>query len=199
MKGALCSFDPDTQVVMADGTSKAIKDVRVGDKLEAGDPTKGLDQGGRAVTALHDHTDDDLFDVTVTGRDGRLHSIHTTARHPFWDDTTKAWAAAAGLSSGHSLKTVDGHDIRIAAVARSMGNREMTNLTVDELHTFYVKSDGEAVLVHNTCNIPGRNFTGPDAVERPFAHLKEASDLDPNTCQQPTPHSGGGRGPWPDR
>jgi hypothetical protein len=70
LDGAVCSFDPDTQVVVADGTTKAIKDVQVGDRVEAGDPATGQDQGGRAVTALHHHQDDDLLNVIVAGRMG---------------------------------------------------------------------------------------------------------------------------------
>lgn len=40
-KGACNSFTPDTRVLMADGTSKAIKDVKIGDKVLATDPETG--------------------------------------------------------------------------------------------------------------------------------------------------------------
>ncbi len=151
LEGAVCSFDPDTQVQMADGTTKAIKNVAIGDSVEAADPSTGQDQGGRSVTALHRHQDDDLVDVSVTGRDGKLHIIHTTARHPFWEDTSKAWVAAGVLVAGEKLRTVDGRDVAVVDVSARAGQSEMLNLTVDGLHTFYVQIGAEAVLVHNTC------------------------------------------------
>jgi hypothetical protein len=164
VNGAICSFDPDTQVVMADGTSKPIKDIRVGDRVEAGDPSTGRDEGGRAVTALHDHQDQDLVDVTMAGRDGKPHTIHTTTRHPFWDDTTRAWVPAGELAIGHDLRTVDGHDLPITALVTLTARSEMINLTVDGLHTFYVRSGTEAVLVHNTCNgFSGTNMSDEES------------------------------------
>jgi RHS repeat-associated protein len=151
LEGAVCSFDPDTRVLMADGTTKAIGDVEIGDSVEAADPSTGQDQGGRAVTALHSHQDDDLIDVTVTGRDGKLHIIHTTARHPFWEDTSHTWVPAGNLRAGQEVRTVDGRDVVIADVSDRSGESEMLNLTVSGLHTFYVKAGDAAVLVHNTC------------------------------------------------
>lgn len=154
LDGAVCSFDPDTQVLMADGTTKAIKDVAIGDFVEAAEPSTGQDQGGRSVTALHRHKDDDLIDITVTGRDGQLHIIHTTARHPFWEDISKRWIAAGALVAGEELRTVDGRDVVISDVRARAGQSEMLNLTVAGLHTFYVRVGAEAILVHNTCGNP---------------------------------------------
>ncbi|MDO8392222.1 MAG: RHS repeat-associated core domain-containing protein [Actinomycetota bacterium] len=151
LNGGVCSFDPDTKVLMADGTTKAIKDVAIGDSVEAADPSSGQDQGGRSVTALHSHQDDDLIDINVTGRDGKLHVIHTTARHPFWEDTSHTWVPAGNLRAGQELRTVDGRDVVIADVSDRSGESEMLNLTVSGLHTFYVKAGDVAVLVHNTC------------------------------------------------
>jgi RHS repeat-associated protein len=151
LDGAVCSFDPDTQVLMADGTTKAIKDVAIGDSVEAADPSSGQDRGGRSVTALHRHQDDDLIDIDVTGRDGKLHVIHTTARHPFWEDSSHTWVRAGNLRAGQELRTFDGRDVVIADVSDRSGESEMLNLTVSGLHTFYVKAGDVAVLVHNTC------------------------------------------------
>ncbi len=136
---------------MADGTTKAIKDVAIGDSVEAADPSSGQDQGGRSVTALHSHQDDDLIDISVTGRDGKLHVIHTTARHPFWEGTSHTWVPAGNLLAGQELHTVDGRDVGIVDVSDRPGGSEMLNLTVSGLHTFYVKAGDAAVLVHNTC------------------------------------------------
>lgn len=154
LEGAVCSFDPDTQVLMADGTTKAIRNVAIGDSVEAADPSTGEDQGGRAVTALHRHQDDDLIDITVTGQDGKLHVVHTTARHPFGENTSQTWVPAGDLLAGRELRTVDGQHVLVASVRYRFGQSEMLNLTVGGLHTYYVRIGADAVLVHNTCGIP---------------------------------------------
>jgi hypothetical protein len=46
------SFDPDTPVLMADGTHKRIKDIKTGDEVVAADPETGK-TGSQKVTQLH--------------------------------------------------------------------------------------------------------------------------------------------------
>src|SRR5262249_8149757 len=46
------SFSGDTRVVLADGTTKPIKDVRVGDRVAATETASGATEG-KSVTALH--------------------------------------------------------------------------------------------------------------------------------------------------
>src|SRR5207248_1069027 len=96
--GGIChSFAPDTPVLMADGSTKPIKDVRVGDKVTATDPGSGQ-TGARTVTGLHDNRDTDLADVTVVDN-GRTATVHTTQHHLFWDATTGDWVPAGKLQS----------------------------------------------------------------------------------------------------
>jgi len=61
------SFVPDTLVVMADGTTKPIKDIKPGDQVLATDPVTGNTQA-EPVTALivEDHEDKTLVDITIT-------------------------------------------------------------------------------------------------------------------------------------
>jgi hypothetical protein len=135
---------------MADGTTKPIADVKPGDSVEAADPATGR-RGARRVTALHDHVDEDLIDLVLRGTDGSVHTVHTTSRHPFWDGTAKAWRAAARLAAGHALRSSDGADVTVVRVLVVPGHAHMLNLTVDDLHTYFVMSGSAAVLVHNTC------------------------------------------------
>jgi hypothetical protein len=72
------SFDPSTPVLMANGTTKPIKDVAIGDDVVATDPITGKTYTEH-VTALHNNIDTDLTDVTVTNR--RWHQHHA-AHHP---------------------------------------------------------------------------------------------------------------------
>ncbi|MET7355327.1 Hint domain-containing protein [Streptomyces mirabilis] len=78
------SFDPRTEVLMADGTTKPIVAVKIGDKVIAADPKTGK-RGPHTVTAELLHRDNDLVDLEVRGLDGKAIRIHTTSHHPFWD------------------------------------------------------------------------------------------------------------------
>ncbi len=142
------SFDPTTPVLMADGSRKAIGDVKVGDKVEATDPATGKVEP-RTVTALHNNDDTDLTDLTVKTGDGRTALLHTTQYHPFWDSGRNAWVDAAGLARGERLRTADGSIVTVVDVRSFAGRHQMRDLTVDELHTYYVIASNTPVLVHN--------------------------------------------------
>ena len=55
---------PDTPVLMADGTTKTIREIQAGDNVTSTDPQTGQ-TGPRRVSATHINIDDDLVDVTV--------------------------------------------------------------------------------------------------------------------------------------
>ncbi|MBV1856079.1 TreTu family toxin [Catellatospora tritici] len=142
------SFDPDTRVLMGDGTSKPIKEVKVGDVVLSTDPVTGQTRSER-VTRLHVNQDAALTDLTVV-IDGHVKAvIHTTTHHLFWNESGQHWSAAGRLRPGDSLKTADGHVAKVAGVHTWTGQREMRNLTVDLLHTYYVLAGETPILVHN--------------------------------------------------
>ncbi len=142
------SFDPDTPVLMADRTTKAIKDVKVGDQVETTDPVTGKDSA-RRVELLHDNHDADLADVTVRTGTGATVTIHTTWHHPFWDATARLWTEAAHLPTGTRLRTLDGSTETVVAVRTWLGGHDMRDLTVAEVHTYYIVTAGTPILVHN--------------------------------------------------
>lgn len=146
-RGGRHSFDPNTKVVMADGSTRPIKDVNVGDKVTATDPETGK-TAAKPVTQLHRNTDHDMTDVAVTriapgkGTKGTASNgpvktlakvaaaavavaaaavLHTTAHHPFWDETSGKWVNAAELTVGHEMRTLDGAQVTVTAV-HSQGN-----------------------------------------------------------------------------
>ncbi|NEC87993.1 polymorphic toxin-type HINT domain-containing protein [Streptomyces sp. SID12501] len=148
-RGCRNSFDPRTEVLMADGTTKPIADVRIGDKVIAKDPKTGK-RGPRAVTAELLHRDDDLVDLEIRGPDGKTVSVHTTSLHPFWDATTLTWVEAGRLTPGHTLKGADNSQVTLTRVVSRPGTADMYNLTVADLHTYYVLAGQTPVLVHNS-------------------------------------------------
>jgi len=146
-----CSFSPDTPVLMDKGKTKPIGDIKTGDKVEAADPKTGKHQGTHTVTATWVHHDNDLIDLTIRTPDGHTATLHTTSKHPFWDQTAHAWVPAGKLKTGHTLTTEDGLKVYVATVRKTPGTADRYNLTVAELHTYYVLAGTTPILVHNTC------------------------------------------------
>jgi hypothetical protein len=144
------SFDPDTKVVMADGSTEPIKDVKVGDKVKATDPETGQTEA-KPVTALHNNHDTDLADVTVKDeKTGKTSVLHTTWHHPFWNADAHRWIEAQNLQPGTRLRDADGSTAQVVIGAMTWtGARWMRDLTVAEVHTYYVLEGAGTVLVHN--------------------------------------------------
>ncbi|MFD9005192.1 ricin-type beta-trefoil lectin domain protein [Streptomyces sp. NPDC059582] len=141
------SFPGTTEVVLADGGRKAIRDVRFGDLLLATDPTTGRTVG-EPVTRTFSHPADDLLDVTLADRG----SLTSTPGHKFYV-TGRGWILASDLRVGDSLRSTDGTLRTVAAVLDrdEAAPRTVYDLTVSGLHTFYAVAGSTPVLVHN-CN-----------------------------------------------
>ncbi|MCM4085235.1 Hint domain-containing protein, partial [Paractinoplanes hotanensis] len=152
------SFEPSTRVLMADGTTRPIDEVNVGDEVATTNPKTG-EHSDQSVTLLHANRDTELTDVTVStapaadrvtrtegeGKGGRStrgpteSTLETTAHHPFWDATTGDWVDAAELTPGTStLVGPDGQIQYVTAVHNFTGAKVMRDLTVDTTHTYYV-------------------------------------------------------------
>ncbi|WP_433828546.1 RHS repeat-associated core domain-containing protein [Actinoplanes sp. CA-015351] len=140
--GGKKSFDGETLVLMADGSTKKISELRVGDEVRATDPETGED-GARRIEAVWVH-DDNLYTLTAGGAD-----VVTTEDHPFWNETDREWEDAQELDRGDLVRTptgtvaVGGFDLQRSRYAKAY------NLTVAGLHTYYVLVGLHPVLVHN--------------------------------------------------
>ncbi|MEU4568112.1 polymorphic toxin-type HINT domain-containing protein [Micromonospora sp. NPDC023956] len=138
------SFSGDTEVLMADGTTKSIKDVKVADFVFATDPATG-EEGPREVTHVWVH-EDQLVDLKVDGGD-----ITTTEDHPFWNVTDQQWQESQNLDLGDHLYTATGKYLVISGLNwATLHHGAAYNLTVDDIHTYYVLAGANPVLVHNT-------------------------------------------------
>ncbi|WP_436528557.1 DddA-like double-stranded DNA deaminase toxin [Actinoplanes sp. HUAS TT8] len=159
------SFRAGTQVLMADGTSTAIEDIRPGQQVLAGDPMSHA-AVAEPVTMVHVNTDTELTDITLA--DGS--EIHTTAHHPFWTPEQESWTDAQDLAAGAILSSVRG-TATVNSVINSTGSMTIYNLTVARMHTYYVMAGDRPILVHNSdCDAFGEvadelpvrpNDTGP--------------------------------------
>ncbi|MDT0267661.1 polymorphic toxin-type HINT domain-containing protein [Streptomyces sp. DSM 44915] len=142
------SFVPGTHVLMADGTTRPIEDVRIGDKVLATDPETG-ETSARTVTAEITTTGTKhLTTLTIQTDDGHA-TLVATDNHPFWNQTTQAWTDAADLPVGAELSRPDGSTTTVAAEATRTRTATVHNLTVEGLHTYYVLAGATPILVHN--------------------------------------------------
>jgi hypothetical protein len=80
--------------------------------------------------------------------------VHTTQEHLFWDPTSRQWVDAGNLQPGESLSVAASHGSAVVGNLHSFaGHRFMNNLTVENLHTYYVLAGNTPVLVHNDSGI----------------------------------------------
>ncbi|MFF9062365.1 polymorphic toxin-type HINT domain-containing protein [Streptomyces sp. NPDC014882] len=151
------SFVPGTLVLMADGTTKPIEDVRIGDEVLATDPATG-ETVARTVTAeITGEGLKNLITLTLTV-DGETVLVTATEGHPFWIPGVDRWMEAGELTAGQELRTSTGGTVRITAVSRGQRPATVHNLTVAHLHTYYVLAGHTPLLVHNAGGKDPLNF-----------------------------------------
>ncbi|MEU1893675.1 DNRLRE domain-containing protein [Streptomyces pristinaespiralis] len=148
------SFVPGTQVVLADGSTKAIEDLREGDNVLATDVESG-ETRGRQVTDTRSHEGDKhlvTLTVDVDGTEGHATGeITSTAGHHYWLPDSGRWAKAEQLEPGMWLRTSSGTWVQITAVDHDHAKKRVHNLTVAADHDYYVVAGGRSLLVHNEC------------------------------------------------
>ncbi|MEU6076712.1 polymorphic toxin-type HINT domain-containing protein [Micromonospora sp. NPDC047074] len=192
------SFTGDTLVRMADGSTKPISEVRVGEKVLSTDPTTGR-TGAFAVTAvIVGEGRKELVEVEVDtdGPTGSATaSVTATEGHPFWSPERDTWVEAGDLAAGERLLTSTGGTGTVLATRERTERERVYNLTVDTTHTFYVLAGALDLLVHNTdagCPMHGpsalpESVTGrkpPGKCDCGDSKLDDASDLRTGTAQR---------------
>ncbi|NRQ32984.1 hypothetical protein HII36_14205 [Nonomuraea sp. NN258] len=151
--GKCNSFVPGTQILMADGTSKAIETVKVGDKVLATDPANGKSAAKRVEALIRGEGAKNLVEVTVTTdstSDSKVRVVISTEAHPFWASDLRKWIRAGDLERGMWLRTSAGTHVQISAIKRWTAVKRVHNITVEHLQTYYVLADATPVLVHNS-------------------------------------------------
>jgi hypothetical protein len=154
------SFAADTQVVMADGSTRRIDEVKLGDRVLATNPADGTTAPQTVTATIVGDGIKSLVDVTVDGESAlglRLRgSLTATAGHPFFRDSNKTWVIAADLRPGDKLTLAPGStNSRALTKATVVSTRlhqtkaRVYNLTVANTHTYYVLAGATPVLVHN--------------------------------------------------
>ncbi|MFI9364684.1 polymorphic toxin-type HINT domain-containing protein [Kitasatospora sp. NPDC053057] len=147
------SFAPDTPVLLSDGTDKPISDLQPGDKVIATDPETGTTNVEPVTNTIVGSNDRDFTDLTISGPSDPFKSstITSTQKHPYWDETTQHWTNANELKVGDHLRTADGKTATVLQVHNYQTNPQPAhNLTIADVHTYYVLAGTTPVLVHNS-------------------------------------------------
>ncbi|MGW6704055.1 RHS repeat-associated core domain-containing protein [Streptomyces sp. NPDC054956] len=144
------SFIPGTEVALADGSTKPIEDVQLGDVVLAADPETGATEAQPVAATIIGQGDKNLVRITVaTGPNHRTDTITATDGHPFWVEALQEWVPAKDLTPGTWLRTSAGTYVQITALQTRTEPHRVHNLTVSNRHTYYVLAGATPVLVHN--------------------------------------------------
>ncbi|MEU3616824.1 polymorphic toxin-type HINT domain-containing protein [Streptomyces sp. NPDC006872] len=146
------SFLPGTKVLLANGKTKPIEKVKLGDKVKVTDPKLGGTEIREVVGTIVTEDDKHFVDLTIETESGKPETLVSTTTHPFWVDSEKAWIEAGDLSPGMRLHTANGESVELTAVSVFDKRQRTHDLTVSDVHTYYVLAGAAPVLVHN-CDI----------------------------------------------
>ena len=139
---------------MADGSSKSISQVKVGDKVADAVPGDRRGEVHRGERVIVTKTDRDFVGLTIATHDAHggvsgVGKLTTTAYHPFYDITQAAFVDAADLRPGERLQEPGGRTVEVLDVRHYTTTAITYDLTINGLHTYYVETGDAAVLVHN--------------------------------------------------
>ncbi len=146
------SFVPGTEVLLADGEQKPIEKIKTGDKVLATDPKTGRTTAEPVIASFGGIHYKNLVKITVDTGGGRGHKtgvIIATEHHRFWDPATRTWIRADHLTGRATLRTATGRPVDVLSATRYPGHPAVRDLTIADLHTYYVEAGPVPVLVHN--------------------------------------------------
>ncbi|MET9530473.1 RICIN domain-containing protein [Streptomyces sp. NPDC006649] len=153
---AVNSFPGNTKVLMADNSRREISALQPGDTLMATDPASRLSHPER-VSNTFSHEAGQFVRISTADRG----SITTTPGHRVYV-TGRGWVQASDLHTGDGMLTPGGTPEFVVDVRAVSTPQTVYDLTVSNLHTFYVLAGSAPVLVHNCNDIvkDGQAFPG---------------------------------------
>ncbi len=140
---------PGTLVLMADGTTKPIEEIEAGEWVMGDDPEDDKPAQAYVVTDKLESQTSRIIRITIDDDDGGLGgSIESTGKHPYWTEN-RGWQYAENILAGDVLRDAKGNLNNVVSVETEFRESPTYNLTVDEVHTYFVVTEGQSILVHN--------------------------------------------------
>ncbi|MFE6103913.1 polymorphic toxin-type HINT domain-containing protein [Streptomyces laurentii] len=196
-RGGCKCFLAGTDVKMADGSTKDIEKIEVGDEVLATDPETG-ETGARKVSRLIVTDSDKQFNELTVATDTGPEKLTATHEHPFWSVSEHRWVEAGQLKPGMTLRTDHGTEVAITANRPYAQHVRTYNLTVEDLHTYYVLAGNTPVLVHNSNCLfgtpPKEGIFGQSKAATRIRILEVIGFYDMNGRPPAMTHQGGRRG-----
>ncbi|MFD9284556.1 polymorphic toxin-type HINT domain-containing protein, partial [Streptomyces mirabilis] len=164
-------FPAGTKVLMAKAGTKNIETIHPGDTVLATDPLTGH-TAARKVSRLIITDGDKHFDeLTIATPDGPR-NLTATYEHPFWSPSAHRWVKARDLTPGATLLSTNGATIGVQTNRAFDQHTRTYNLTVDDVHTYYVVAGETPVLVHNASPCAIKDIWHPGSFETPEASFE---------------------------
>ncbi|MCI3269685.1 polymorphic toxin-type HINT domain-containing protein [Streptomyces cylindrosporus] len=143
------SFLPGTKVLLADGSTKPIEDVELGDKVTVTDAKTGKTVVREVAGTIVTEDDKEFSDLTVRTATGTEEMLVATVTHPFWVESEHGWIKAGALKPGMKLRTPSGKTVEVTANHHFDKRQRTHDLTITGIHAYYVFAGRTPLLVHN--------------------------------------------------
>jgi hypothetical protein len=142
-------FIAGTPVQMADGSTKPIEQVKVGDWVKTRDPATRKTEL-KPVTKTFTPTSDRLVSLEMSTGE----TITCTPEHPFYVPG-QGFEPAGSLSIGSPIETQSGPSVAVSGIKwleeTTPAGFRVYNFEVQDDHTYFVGKDDGGVWVHNDC------------------------------------------------
>jgi hypothetical protein len=125
-------FVAGTPVLMADGSSKAIEEVKAGDKVLSKDEVSGKIVAKEVVNTKV-RTAPSTLVIEVAGGT----RVETTPEHPFYVEGT-GWTPAGRLAIGNAIVTRAGPSLKIVRIETKEKPATVYNFEVEGTHSYFV-------------------------------------------------------------
>ncbi|MFJ3974824.1 RHS repeat-associated core domain-containing protein [Streptomyces sp. NPDC090021] len=142
------SFLPGTEVLLSDGSTKKIEDVEIGDRVATTDLISGETVTREVVATIVTEDDKNFVDLTVNSGSGDA-SLVSTVTHPFWVEAEQRFVDAGDLRPRMVLRTPAGATVELSGMRFFNEVRRTHDLTIDDIHAYYVLAGTTPLLVHN--------------------------------------------------
>ena len=150
LQASIKCFAAGTPVLMADGSSKFIENIAVGDRVAS---FAGKDDRVRQV---YKRQSDHVREIRFRDETGEIRRLLTTDEHLFWTGN-RQWQPARELREGDLLLGPEETAWTVTGNARHGKPLTVYNFDVDRYHSYFANG----VLVHERCGIKGNSPSVP--------------------------------------